>query len=69
MTDIGAVFYNTSQSGNSYMEIVLEDMIKDAIVEKFPYLKDYKYSLKEVERKTDNSPVYKISSYEPKKKD
>lgn len=67
--DIGAVFFNTSQTGNAYMDIVLEDMIKDAIIEKFPYMKDYKYTLKEVERKTDNSPVYKISSYKPKKKD
>jgi hypothetical protein len=68
--DIAAVFYNTSKSGETtYMEVVLDDMIKDALIEKFPYLKDYRYSLKEVDRKTENSPVYKITSYKPKQKD
>lgn len=63
--DIGTVFYNTSENGETYMSLVFDPVL----VEKIPVLQGLKFSLRETERKDDNSPIYRVLAYKPKQRE
>lgn len=63
--DIGSVFFNATDDGKTYMSVVLDDVIKEI----YPILKEIRFSLIEIpeEKRKENSPIYKVSAYKPKK--
>lgn len=63
--DIGSVFYNTTEDGKEYFSVALDDVIKKI----FPALKELRITMKEIpaDKRTENSPFYRISMYKPKK--
>jgi uncharacterized protein (DUF736 family) len=65
--NIGAVFSNISENGNSYMSVVLNEEIKEL----FPALKNLRITLKEIDEseRKENSPYYRVELYKPKTKE
>ena len=65
--NIGAVFSNISENGNSYMSVVLNEEIKEL----FPALKNLRITLKEIDEseRKENSPYYRVELFKPTKKD
>jgi uncharacterized protein (DUF736 family) len=62
--NIGSVFYNTTDEGKQYMNVVLDEVVKEL----YPALKELKITLKENENRSENAPIYHISMYKPKPK-
>ena len=63
--NIGAVFQNITENGNSYMSVVFNEEFKDM----YPIFKTLRMTLKEIDEseRKENSPYYRVELYKPKK--
>lgn len=64
--ETGSIFYNTSENGETYMNLVFDPVL----VDKMDVLKGLKFPVKEIplENRSENSPIYKVFAYKPKEK-
>lgn len=64
--EVASIFYNTSENGETYMNLVFNPVL----VDKIDVLKGIKFSVKEIplENRTEKSPIYKVLAYLPKDK-